>query len=320
MDMPKISIVVPVYKVENEIDRCVSSLLKQTFSDIEIILVDDGSPDKCPQICDEYASQDARVKVIHKENGGLSDARNAGLREAIGEYVLFVDSDDYIDERTCEKFYANIATNVDVIVGDGYRIESKGKFLMNHVDIPSQSAISGSDFLKAQLRCNKMNMAACLNLYNRKFLIDNDLFFKKGILHEDEQWTPRVFLNAKTVTVLGFPFYYYVIREGSITKRKDKTRNGIDLIATCYELEDIYENIDDTELKNLLNDYLAKLFLHAISLGDLYGKRYNGLYNKSFLCGKALGRKTKMKSCLFVINKTAYRYANRLYKRLGNNG
>ena len=102
MTASKISIVVPIYKVEKEIHRCVESLLAQTLKDIEIILVDDGSPDNCPSICDDYAKKDNRIKVIHKENGGLSEARNFGLLEAKAEYVLFVDSDDYIDKTTCE--------------------------------------------------------------------------------------------------------------------------------------------------------------------------------------------------------------------------
>lgn len=93
----KISIVVPIYNVEKELDRCLQSLLRQTYKNIEIILVDDGSPDRCPLLCDEYAQKDSRVRVIHKKNGGLSDARNVGLQATTGEYVLYIDSDDYID-------------------------------------------------------------------------------------------------------------------------------------------------------------------------------------------------------------------------------
>ena len=100
----KISIIVPVYKVEEELERCVQSLVNQTYKNIEIILVDDGSPDRCPLLCDEYAQKDSRVRVIHKKNGGLSDARNVGLQATTGEYVLYIDSDDYIDLDSCERF------------------------------------------------------------------------------------------------------------------------------------------------------------------------------------------------------------------------
>ena len=315
MTASKISIVVPIYKVEKEIHRCVESLLAQTLKDIEIILVDDGSPDNCPSICDDYAKKDNRIKVIHKENGGLSDARNFGLLEAKAEYVLFVDSDDYIDKTTCEKFYNSIEADEEIIVGDALKVEGEKESLMGHADVAIESAISGSEFLREQLRSNKMYMAAWLNLYKREFLINNDLFFKKGILHEDEQWTPRVFLKAKKVRYIKFPFYYYIIRENSITKKKDKTKNGIDLINTCYELEEIYEKIDDKELKELLNDYLVMLFLHAINYGNLYSSKFNTVYNKKFVIGKPLSRKNKIKANLFIMNKSVYKYINRFSKR-----
>lgn len=98
-------------------------------------------------------------------------------------------------------------------------------------------------------------MVACLNLYRRDFLVNNHLFFKKGILHEDEQWTPRVFLKTRRVKYVKLVFYYYIVREDSITRRKDRSKNGIDLVNTCYELERIYKKIDDTDLRNLLNNF-----------------------------------------------------------------
>ena len=110
--MPKISVIVPVYKVEKYIHKCVDSILNQAFSDIEVILVDDGTPDRCGEICDAYGEQDSRVKVIHKENGGLSDARNAGMPHASGEYIIFIDSDDYIDVNMYEELLAAISSYV----------------------------------------------------------------------------------------------------------------------------------------------------------------------------------------------------------------
>ena len=97
----KISIIIPVYKVEKYLDKCVESVVNQTYKNLEIILVDDGSPDNCPKMCDEWAEKDKRIKVIHKENGGLSDARNFGIEKATGDYLMFLDSDDYLDVTTC---------------------------------------------------------------------------------------------------------------------------------------------------------------------------------------------------------------------------
>ena len=104
--MPKLSIIVPVYKAEKHLSRCVNSILNQTFNDLELILVDDGSPDKCPELCDQFAQQDARVRVIHKENGGVSTARNAGLAAVCGMYIAFVDSDDWLEPDMYEKMMA----------------------------------------------------------------------------------------------------------------------------------------------------------------------------------------------------------------------
>ena len=125
--MPKISIIVPVYNVEQYINRCIDSLLGQTLKDIEIILVDDGSPDQCPQICDEYARKDSRIKVIHKKNNGLGYARNSGLELATGEYIAFVDSDDYVNINMYEKLYNETINNNFDIVYCGFIVENKDK-------------------------------------------------------------------------------------------------------------------------------------------------------------------------------------------------
>jgi glycosyltransferase involved in cell wall biosynthesis len=157
---PKISIVVPVYMTESTIHRCVDSILNQTMKDIEVILVDDGSPDECPQICDAYGKEDPRVHVIHKENGGLSDARNAGLLKASGDYVLFVDSDDYIHEKTCEVFCEQLQEGMDILVGDAVQIQGDEEVEMSHVEIPSDSVLTGKEFMKIQLKADKMYMTA----------------------------------------------------------------------------------------------------------------------------------------------------------------
>ena len=119
MSQPLVSIIVPIYKVEPYLRRCLDSIVNQSYTNLEIILVDDGSPDNCPQICDEYASKDNRIKVIHKKNGGLSDARNAGLDICKGEYISFVDSDDWVDEKYIETLLdLAIKENVDIAIGE----------------------------------------------------------------------------------------------------------------------------------------------------------------------------------------------------------
>jgi len=311
MTNPKISIIVPVYNVQLYLRRCVDSLINQTFEDIEIILVNDGSTDHSPEICDEYARTDKRVKVIHKINGGLSDARNVGLVESRGDYVLFVDSDDYINHDSCEVLYRyGNMSNLDIVVGDAVRIESDSQTILARSEVSLNKVMKGTDFLKEQLENHYMHMASCFNLYNRKFLIDNELFFKKGIYHEDEQWTPRVLLRANRVQYIKLAFYNYIIRDNSITKKRDKSKNALDLINTCYELERIYEKIEDVKLKRLLYDYLSMLFLNAIHLGRLYDKKYSSYYDKKFLIGKPKSLRNRLKVCLFIFSKSIYKYVH----------
>lgn len=314
---PEISIVVPIYKVEKYLDKCVHSLLNQSYTNIEIVLVNDGSPDGCPVMCDNYAKQDSRIRVIHKENGGLSDARNTGMKLSKGEYILFVDSDDYIELDACEKFL-NVMNDQkpDIVVGNAKRIEGSKVFEMSHKLNTNSEAITGVDYLKKELKTKTMHISACLNLYNRSFLLDNELEFKIGIFHEDEQFTPRAFLKAKKVIGTDIGFYNYIIREGSITKKVDLSINGINVLQSCYELAEIYKKLNDKELKRFLNDYLVTLYLYGFQMGSLYGKKYNQLIDKRFLLKRATSFRNRSKVLLFVINIRLYYFINMFLKKL----
>ena len=306
------SLIVPVYKVEKYLDRCVRSMISQTYSDIEIILVDDGSPDGCPAMCDAYARSDARINVIHKENGGLSDARNAGIDAARGQYVIFVDSDDYIGADTCERLLPFALKDVDVIVGDGVT-EGGGNRLTHHVNQPER-IFTGPEYLKEAYRTGAMPMAAWLYVYKREFLNENSLRFKVGIVHEDDQFTPRAFLAAGKVADSGVCFYHYVIRPDSITTRKDLRKNGADLYATCVEHLEIYQTLDDPELKKMLKDALAVKYLSLSQQGKLYqyGKEY---VHRSLVWKCAQFPKTKAKALLYCASPALYWQINNGTKR-----
>lgn len=314
---PKISIVVPIYKVEQYLDKCVNSLVNQTYKEIEILLVDDGSPDRSPKMCDKYAQEDPRIKVIHKVNGGLSDARNFGLKEVVGEYVLFVDSDDYIDVDTCEKFVSIMKDNKpDIVVGNAYRLENNKKYPMKHNLNTNEQMISGTQYLKEELKSGSMYMAAWLNLYNKEFLVKNKLQFSVGLLHEDEEFTPRAFLEASYVIGTDIFFYNYLIREGSITTAKNKLRNAEHMMKICSILEKKYREIEDKELKALLNDSLVNKFLNTFQVAELHKKEHSHMVNKIFLKGKAYTRKNKLRVMLFKINKKVYFYLNNFTKKM----
>ena len=306
------SIIVPVYKVEQYLDKCVRSLINQTYGKIEIILVDDGSPDRCPELCDKYAKIDQRICVIHKENGGLSDARNKGIEIASGEYILFVDSDDYIETDTCEKFVKYAKEGYDVLIGDA--IIEGANIDLKHIE-PLRKITSGQEYLKEAFLAGKAPMATWLNVYNRNFLLRNELFFKCGILHEDEQFTPRALLKADSVVCTGITFYHYMIREGSITTKVDKRKNMKDLYSTCMELEGWYKDIEDVTLKQQLLNSLCDKYLSLFQQGKMYIYG-NAFVQKDFLKRNAFCKKTKLKVKLFCINPKLYYWINYLSKKI----
>lgn len=310
-EMMVYSFIVPIYKVESLLDRCVRSICEQTYDNIEIILVDDGSPDNCPQMCDEYAKKDARIKVLHKVNGGLSDARNKGLEIATGDYVIFVDADDYVEKDTCEKFLNGATQGFDILIGGAF-VEG-GVYDVNHIQ--TDGVMTGEEYLKKALNERKFPVVAWINAYNRKFLIDEGLKFKFGILHEDVEFTPRAFLSAKSVIKVDNVFYHYVIRQDSITKQKDMRKNAKDLFETCCEHENRFSKIENVELRSLLLDWLVNSYLSLFQSARLYkyGKEY---IHKRFCKRNAYLKKTKAKSLLFRMSPRLYWHVNQVFKKI----
>lgn len=298
----KISIIVPVYKVERELDRCVKSLLGQTYQNIEIILVDDGSPDCCPEMCDEFARQDNRVKVVHKKNGGLSDARNAGLKVASGEYILYVDSDDYIDIDSCERFMkARNNENIDIIVGNAIMEKKDGNELINHSKIQEGITYTSKKFVEQAIKENQWYAPAWLNMYRRDFLLENDLFFEKGIYFEDVQMLPRVFLVADTIRCMNGIFYHYIIRDNSImTSGKKDAARVRDSISIYEQWFSLFKKINDTELQRYLYGVLIKYYISNCKVRGIKGFVIDGL-NFSFCFRNALNSKERVKVLFFGI-------------------
>lgn len=229
--MAKVSVIVPIYKVEKYIKKCVDSLVEQTLPDIEIILVDDGSPDDCGTICDTYAKRDLRIKVIHKANEGLSEARNIGIKAATSEYIGFVDGDDYVAPDMYEVLYKNITEqNADVAVCGLYdcykdrkvtQYSGQGEFLI----------LNNKEALGAALEGVKFSVNAVNKLY-KKSLFDG-IKFPAGRLSEDAFTIPRVLASATTVVFESSPKYYYMHRGESITTSAFK-RQDFDVVS-AYE-------------------------------------------------------------------------------------
>lgn len=233
---PFFSLIVPVYKVEPFIHQCVDSILEQTFEDFEIILIDDGSPDNCPKICEDYKDKDSRIVVLHKENGGLSDARNYGINIARGDYIIFIDSDDFLVNNHClfdlygfisKNFYSLYLLNRTISEISDLNISYKNAFCKKE------------KFLRNIIKNKYPRLCAWAWVCKRNIFFDNDLYFKKGILHEDEQWMPRLLLclqkNSEIGIFNGFFYFYRLNREGAITSQI-KTKNIIDKLDIADEL------------------------------------------------------------------------------------
>lgn len=299
----KVSIIVPIYNVENYLPRCLDSLVNQTLTDIEIILVNDGSLDNSQAIIDDYSIKYKNIRAFIKKNGGLSDARNFGLKKALGEYILFVDSDDYIDLNTCQEFYdISKKNNLDVLVGNYINVYNDTKKVnVNQMD---NEIYNGIEFIKKYFSQKRPSIMAWLLFSKREYLIKNNLFFKKGIYHEDEHLTPSIMLKAKKIKYIDFPFYYYINNPDSITNKKDKTKNIVDIYSICDELDEKYKSIKDKKAKKLLNDRLIYIRLLAFGMQLSYNKDYKFKRNK--ICGKSCKLRTKFKVILYCISPRIY--------------
>lgn len=258
--MAKVSIIVPVYNVEKYLDRCVQSLINQTLKDIEIILVDDESPDDCPRLCDEYVEKDFRIRVIHKQNGGLGLARNSGLEVATGEYVTFCDSDDFVEPNTYEyctriadKHYLDVVRfNCDRFTNDLPRSNYTEAYeICDDVNVMRQYAISTwGPIVDGEDKTSKVaNIgSSCMGVYRRNFLIENGLKFKseRTILSEDYEFNYNVYIHAKRIGLTSNVFYHYFVNPISLTTatKKNQVDRAIDFstLMTEYMIRDGYSN------------------------------------------------------------------------------
>lgn len=209
-----ISVIVPVYKVEPYLDKCVQSIADQTYQNLEIILVDDGSPDACPDMCDRWAIKDARIKVIHKENGGLSDARNAGLAVATGELISFVDSDDWLEPDFLEELYRALRSNAaDVAQCDVLYVDEEGRPIRPRgvAEIP---VMDKTEALRRLILEDGVHQTVWNKLYRHTVI--EGIPFEKGKYNEDDFWTYLIFDRINRLAVVDRPLYCYLQRRGSI--------------------------------------------------------------------------------------------------------
>ena len=260
--MPKISIIVPVYNVETYLKNCIESILNQTFTDFELILVNDGSKDKSLEICKYYESIDNRIIIIDKTNEGVSSARNAGLDIAIGEYIGFVDSDDYIHPKMYENLYNQIKeSKSDISVcGFEYVYNFNSKLLNTTCNIKeSQNILSNVEALEKLRGEDAIAFTVVWNKLYKKDIFNN-LRFKVGVKHEDEFIIHRLLYKANKISYKNNKLYFYLQRQGSIMKINREIRKINYLSALCDRVNFFYEK-GLTDLQEVWGDvYIWELF------------------------------------------------------------
>lgn len=252
-----VSIIVPIYNVESYLDKCLSSILNQTFGEFEVLLVDDGSTDKSPDICSKYVNIDRRFKYIKKENGGLSDARNYGIANAQGKYLIFIDSDDYVKDTYIDHMLKAIESNkCDIAICGFYRVNGEHDVIDSiKLTMIKERVVSGLTVIKKSFDENGWALACAWNKIYKKEIFNN-LQFAKGRYYEDGFIFPSLFLNVKRVCIVQENLYFYVQRNNSIMhsgmnikKLKDGNLSLINKINTL-------KSTHDTELYILaIQDY-----------------------------------------------------------------
>lgn len=300
-----ISIIVPIYNVELYLDDCIKTIINQTYKNIEIILVDDGSTDNSAKICDEYEKKDSRIKVIHKENGGLSDARNKGLEEAKGKYICFIDSDDLISYKFIEILYKQcIDNNSEIAICQLQIVKDNENKKINvedtkNINVQNMTGRKLSIFIYNG-EYKDISFSACNKLYRRDLFINNNIKYPYGKYYEDTQTTFKLFYKANNITINNEFLYYYRKREESITTSKVSRKKFIDGIDADLIPVEFYEKENDSILLSLsFNVFCKNLIKMFINLNDLKEKDKKCckeyLINKYILVWKKYHKKIKLK-------------------------
>ena len=292
MSKPILSIIVPVYNVEKYIERCIKSILNQSFTNFELILVDDGSPDKCGEICDEYEKKDSRIKVIHKKNGGLSDARNAGIERAKGEYIAFVDSDDFINKYMYEILYKNAKKwDADISICN-FKMVCENDRIDEDISVICEDAkVYGRNEALNKLYSNEnLQFIVAWNKIYKKELFLN-IRYDYGKCHEDEFIIHKLIYNANKIAYCSSEMYYYLQRNNSIMNLEFSIHR-LDIIEALDKRMEFFRENNLLELEyrtqNLYLNYFFKYYYKtkhelknkskAREIKKVFKKNYKYLY------------------------------------------
>lgn len=285
MDQSLISVIVPIYKVQDYLDECVESIINQTYSNIEIILVDDGSPDECPNMCDAWAKKDSRIRVVHKKNGGLSSARNAGIDVANGEYICFVDSDDFICKDALENLYNRIKDDATVGITSGMIYRYQDGCTSNFKDVwlcSVEKVIPASEFL-LETMSQKTSYTVWNKLYRREVV--GNTRFREGRNNEDTLFMYDLGKNITSMNVCMVEIpqyvYYYRYREDSICTTA-KIPLAIDILGNYELMMEDCKNTNSQLYDILYLSYVRTLygFVDSLLLNRVWFPLYFTKYQK----------------------------------------
>ena len=300
-----VTIIIPVYNVERYLKRCVDSVIHQTYNNLEIILIDDGSSDNCPAMCDEWAQKDSRIKVIHKKNGGLSDARNYGLDNMSGDFVYFLDSDDYISADAIECLVASQEmNNSDIVIGNSVIIDE------NNNQTEWSCTFNDEVFLAKELLERKIIPAkyviACNKLY--RITVFNNVRFPKSLIHEDEYILSDVVRNSKNVSTVSKITYFYFQRSNGIMKSKSINRGDF-LCALSHRLDYYLENNSDESIIDSIVIKAYYCFNEVISIMKESNKRISDV-SKYYSCYLEIMSKCRVNSIIETLTKIQIKTIN----------
>jgi glycosyltransferase involved in cell wall biosynthesis len=308
--IPKISFIVPVFNTEKYLPKCLESILKQDINRMEIIVVDDGSSDHSYKIIESYKNKHSNIQIINKKNGGLSSARNDGLKAAKGEFIAFVDSDDWIVEYSYRELYlAAYENNIDILAFDALKIFPDGVTISYRRDSNLENKIfNGFDFLNNSIRFNTLNVSACFHLFKRELLLKNNIFFIEGVLHEDWIFTPVAYAFSEKILYLNKYCYYYRQHSGTITS--DITKKHLSDLFIVFDKFISLPELTNKPNKKMINYYGLVLLQTIINKSVAEKKlvnfvknefsskfimdRINSLYKNSYIPGLSFRLKIKL--------------------------
>lgn len=312
-----LSIIVPVYNVEKYVDKCLESLTDQDIDDYEILVVNDASTDFSLDRIKYWEQKNNKIKVIDKPlNSGLSDTRNVGIKNASGEYIMFIDSDDYIDNDSLKKFKDIVIMHSPDIIyfGSINEFDNKTSTIQYMYKSPHNKLYEAREFMLYELMHRNLSIPACFAMYKKSLLVDNNLWFDVGLLHEDVRWSPQILYKANRVYTLGYPIYHYLIRTGSISHSKKRKKHGTDQMETCKFLIKYADQIDEKKIREYMKNYVAMTYMKAIATCELV-KYKDVIIDRVFPLKHTITVVDSIKAIIFFLSPQWYSYIYGLLKK-----